>query len=152
MVLGRFNSFLKWFQLVLDGFRSFQLVPHFSKYHVSASCCPGCDAVNFEINLISVIKSIFYMTKKLRQKTIYSESRKSFKVKLKAFFIIFTGFSTAKNCLRPDILGWLTCKTFTDIFHIFTFSRSNRLEVFCRRCSQKFRKSHRKTSVPESLF
>ena len=30
-------------------------------------CFPGCDAINFEINLNFLIKSFFYMTKKLRQ-------------------------------------------------------------------------------------
>ena len=30
-------------------------------------CFPGCDAINFEINLNFLIKPFFYMTKKLRQ-------------------------------------------------------------------------------------
>ena len=42
------------------------------------------------------------MTKKSRQKFKYLENEKSFKVKQKAFFIIFQGFSIAKNCLRLE--------------------------------------------------
>ena len=42
---------------------------------------PGCDVINFEINLISLIKQFFYMTKKSRQKfkyLKYLENKKDF--------------------------------------------------------------------------
>ena len=38
----------------------------------------GCDVINFEINLIFLIKPFFYMTKKSRQKLKYLENDKSF--------------------------------------------------------------------------
>ena len=41
-------------------------------------CFPGCDVINFEINLIFLIKPFFYMTKKSRQKFKYFENGKSF--------------------------------------------------------------------------
>ena len=41
--------------------------------------------------------------------------------------------------------------TSTVVVHCYLF-RSSRPEVFCKNYSQKFRKIHRKTPVPESLF
>ena len=63
---------------------------------------PGCDVINFEINLNFLIKLFFYKTKKSRQNLNILRTRRSFKVKQKVFFIIFKGLSVAKNCLRPD--------------------------------------------------
>ena len=42
------------------------------------------------------------MTKNSRQELRYLENKKSFEVKLKAFFIIFKWLAIAKNCLRPE--------------------------------------------------
>ena len=45
---------------------------------------PGCDVINFEINLIFLIKPFFYMAKKSRQNLKYLEKRKmkrAFKLK-----------------------------------------------------------------------
>ena len=44
------------------------------------------------------------MTKNSRQKFNYHENKgeRAFKVKQKAFFIIFKVLSIAKNCLRPE--------------------------------------------------
>ena len=39
---------------------------------------PGCDVINFRINLIFLIKPFLYMTKKSRQKHKYLENKKSF--------------------------------------------------------------------------
>ena len=50
---------------------------------------PGCDVVNFEIDLIFLINPFFYMNKKSRQKFKYLENKK--------FFIIFKGLSVVKN-------------------------------------------------------
>ena len=44
---------------------------------ITIVCEPGCDVINFEINLAFLIKLFFYMTKKLRQKK-YIENEKSF--------------------------------------------------------------------------
>ena len=62
----------------------------------------GCDVINFEINLIFLIKPFLYMTKKSRQKFKYLENEITLKVKLKAFFNIFIGLSFAKNCPRRE--------------------------------------------------
>ena len=35
---------------------------------------PGCDVINFEINLIFLIKLFFFMTKRSRQKLKYLEN------------------------------------------------------------------------------
>ena len=42
------------------------------------------------------------MTKNSRQKFKYLENERAFKVKQKAFSIIFKGLSVIKNCLRPE--------------------------------------------------
>ena len=39
---------------------------------------PGCDIINFENNLIFVIKSFLYKTKKSRQKFKHFENKESF--------------------------------------------------------------------------
>ena len=54
-------------------------------------------------NLIVLIKSFLYMTKKSREKFNYLENEKSFQGEMKSIFPIFKGFSVAKNCLRPEI-------------------------------------------------
>ena len=53
---------------------------------ITTVCFPGCDVINFEINLIFLIEPLFYMIKNSRQKFKYLE-HKGEKVK-KAFFII----------------------------------------------------------------
>ena len=53
-------------------------------------CFPGCDVMNFEINLILLINILIILRKK-----------RVLKVKLKAFFIILKVLSVAKNFLRP---------------------------------------------------
>ena len=66
---------------------------------IAIVCFSGCDVINFEINLIFLIKPFFYMTKKSRQTFKYLAHKKAFKVKEKAFFIIFIGPSDAKDYL-----------------------------------------------------
>ena len=44
---------------------------------IAIVCFPDCDIINFEINIISVIKFL-YMTKKSRKKIEYLENEKSF--------------------------------------------------------------------------
>ena len=49
------------------------------------------------------MKPFFYMAKTSRSKFKHLQSKKrAFKVKQKAFFIIFKGISFAKYCLRPE--------------------------------------------------
>ena len=63
---------------------------------IAIVCYPGCDVINYEMNLIFLIK-------KSRQKLKYLESEKSFKDEIKkVVFIILKGLSNAKNCLRPE--------------------------------------------------
>ena len=58
-------------------------------------CLPGCDVINFEINLIMLIKLFLYMTKKSGQKFKYLENEKSFYNK-KHFSSFLKGFQVAK--------------------------------------------------------
>ena len=39
---------------------------------------PGCETINFEINIIFLIKQFFYMTKKSRQKFKHLKNMKTF--------------------------------------------------------------------------
>ena len=64
-------------------------------------CFPGCDIINFEVNLIFLIKPIFNKTKKSRQKCKYLENKKSFYGEIKNIFHHFQKDSiVAKNSLR----------------------------------------------------
>ena len=47
---------------------------------------PGCDIINFEINLIFLIKPFFYMTRKGRQKFKYLGNEKNFWGEIKTIF------------------------------------------------------------------
>ena len=49
-------------------------------------CYTGCDAINFEIKIVFLSCRFFYMTKKLRQKFIYLENKKSFQDQMKSIF------------------------------------------------------------------
>ena len=62
----------------------------------------GCDVINFEVNLLILIKPFFYLTKKSRQKFKYFENEKSLNDGIKSIFIICKDLSVAKNCLRPE--------------------------------------------------
>ena len=65
-------------------------------------CYSGCDVRNSEINFTFLIKSFSFVTKNSRQTFNYLQNEKTFKVKQKAFFIIFKGISLTKNCLWPE--------------------------------------------------
>ena len=71
----------------------------FSCYTV---CFPGCDFINFEINLIFLIKWFFYMTKKSRQKCRYLENEKSFQGEIKSIVHQFSNGFQLPNILRPE--------------------------------------------------
>ena len=47
------------------------------QFYSAFVCFSGFDVMNFEINLIFLIKPMFYMNKKLRQKIKYLENEKS---------------------------------------------------------------------------
>ena len=47
---------------------------------------PGCDVINFEIDLTFLVKAFFYMTKKSRQELEYLENKKSFLGGIKCIF------------------------------------------------------------------
>ena len=61
------KSFIVWFPLLLEILGSMC---------IAIICYPGWDVINFEINLIFLIKQLFYMTKKSRQKVKYLEKEK----------------------------------------------------------------------------
>ena len=63
--------------------------------YIETVCFPGCDAMNFETNLIFLIKPVFYMIKMLRKKV----TKRAFKVKM----------SVDKNSLRPKRLPLTFC-------------------------------------------
>ena len=78
---------------------------------IAIACFPSCVIINLKINLIFVIKSFFYMTKKSRHNFKYLWSEKSFKVETKAIFHHFEGLSVAKTCLMlSDIASSFTQK------------------------------------------
>ena len=78
--------------------------------------CPEnfCDVINFEINLIFLIKSFFYMTKKSRQNLDILRMKRAFKVKKKHFLIIFKGFSVAKFLNQVSV----TMKELKEFFRV----------------------------------
>ena len=43
---------------------------------IAIVCKPGCDVINFKINLIFLIKPFFYMTKNVKTKTEICRERK----------------------------------------------------------------------------
>ena len=53
---------------------------------IAIVCFPSRDVINFEINLIFLIKAFFCMTKNSRQKFKYLESEKSFYGEIKKIF------------------------------------------------------------------
>ena len=67
---------------------------------IAPVCCPSCDVINFEINLIFLIKPFF--TEKSKQNINDLRAKITFKSKIKAFAFIFKGLSVGKNCLRPE--------------------------------------------------
>ena len=70
-------NFIVWLPLLLEilGNMCFKII-----------CWPGCDVTKFGINLIFLIKSFCYMTKKSRQKFKYLENEKNFWGEIKSTF------------------------------------------------------------------
>ena len=53
---------------------------------IGTVCFPGYGIINFEINLIILIETFFYMTKNLTQKINYLENEKSSEDEIKSIF------------------------------------------------------------------
>ena len=69
-------------------------------------CYPGCDIINFGINLIFLIKLFFYMNKKSRQKLKYLENEKSFCDEIKSIFHHFLmTFTNSNKVERWEFFG-----------------------------------------------
>ena len=62
-------NFIVWLSLLLE---------ILCYVYIAIACFPGCDVINFEINLFFLIKSLSYMSKKWRQKLKYLEKKKRF--------------------------------------------------------------------------
>ena len=64
---------------------------------IAIVCFPSCDVIYLELNLAFLIKMFFFIIK-----IFFLRTKRAFKIKWKAFFIIFTGFPVDKNCCRPE--------------------------------------------------
>ena len=64
-------------------------------------CFSVCDVINFEIKL-SYQVFFLYDQKSLNKYLNISRTKRVFEMRWKVFFIIFKGFSVAKDCLRPE--------------------------------------------------
>ena len=86
-------SFISWLPLFLTIFYS---------TCIATACLPGCGVINFEINLICLIKPFCQKTKKSRKKLKYLEKKNlnSFWGEIKS---IFHHFKRAFSCWRG---GW----------------------------------------------
>ena len=71
---------------------------------IASASLLSCDVIVFKTNLTFLIISIHFSTrpKSQEKKLNILRTKIIFKVKEKAFFIFFKGFSVAKNCLRPE--------------------------------------------------
>ena len=70
-------NFIVWLPLICE---------ILSNMSVVILCQPGCDVINFEINLLSNQAGFFYLPKKSRQKFKYLENEKSFYNEIKSIF------------------------------------------------------------------
>ena len=75
---------------------------------IAIVCYPGCDVMNFEVSLIFVIKQFFFTWLKSHDKNFNILRRKrAFKMKQKAFFIIFKGlFNEVNNAIFLEGENW----------------------------------------------
>ena len=64
-------------------------------------CFSVCDVINFEIKL-SYQVFFLYDQKSLNKYLNIFRTKRVFEMRWKVFFIIFKGFSVAKDCLRPE--------------------------------------------------
>ena len=64
-------------------------------------CFSVCDVINFEIKL-SYQVFFLYDQKSMNKYLNIFRTKRVFEMRWKVFFIIFKGFSVAKDCLRPE--------------------------------------------------
>ena len=73
-------NFIAWLPLPLE---------IFGNIFILVICCPVCEVINFVINFSFVIKPLFCITKKSKQKCKYLKSGKSFWLETKSIFHYF---------------------------------------------------------------
>ena len=104
--------FVAWLSLLLE---------MLGKLCIAIVCFPGCDVIRFEINLIFLIKSFYYTTKKSRQRFEYLENEKGFQGDIKSiFYQVFSCQKLSKKCaFNVDvcftwiIAFWIILRNFT---------------------------------------
>ena len=92
----------KMFHVTFYQLAKFSCLIAFTCGDIGQYVCYTCDLIKFEINLIFLIKSFWYITKTSRQNLKNLENKKLLRWSKNQFFIIFKGLSVAKNCLRPE--------------------------------------------------
>ena len=73
-------NYIIWFLLLLE---------ILTKMCISIACSPGCDVINFEINLIFLIKPFLFIIRMPKQNLKYLENEKSFQGEIKSIFYHF---------------------------------------------------------------
>ena len=71
------SNFIVWLPLLLE---------ILGIMFITIVCFPGCDVIDFDINLIFQIEPFFYKTKTSRQKFKYLKNEKSFQGEIKSIF------------------------------------------------------------------
>ena len=107
-VLGHFLILIKLTQGV--SFQKFIIWPPYNLAQKSIAIVfyPVCDVINYKINLIFLIKPFFLYGQKVKIKIQISWERNTFKMKQKAFFIIFrTPFIKANKSFFSQMRVWL---------------------------------------------
>ena len=64
---------------------------------ITFACEPGCDVMNFEVNLIFLIKQFFVHDQKVMTKLKYLENEKTFQDEIKSIFHHFLRASHQAN-------------------------------------------------------
>ena len=82
--------FIAWFRLLLELLGNVFIWNYFF---------PGCDVINFEINLVFLIKPFFLRNQRSRQKFKYLEKEKIFFWNKKHFSLFLRGFQSPKIVL-----------------------------------------------------
>ena len=81
-------NFIVWLPVILE---------LLDNIFIEIICFPGCDVINFEINLTFLIKLFFYITKKSRHKFKYLQNEKSFSGEIKSIFHLFKRAFSRQN-------------------------------------------------------
>ena len=72
---------------------------------IAIVCFPGCDVINFKVNHISLIKLLKFTWPKSQDKNLnILRTKKAFKMKWKAFAIIFHGLFSCKKLFKISIV------------------------------------------------